>query len=104
MTARMETFRGRQLRRELLRLREVAGLSMEDVAQRLDWSKAKISRIETGRTRVTPSDVRLLAEEYGVTDEQERQALMDLARKARRQGWWHNYARARAALTSASKR
>lgn len=91
MTARMETFRGRQLRKELLRLREAAGLTMEDVAQRLDWSKAKISRIETGRTRVTPSDVRLLVEEYGVTDEQERQALMDLARKARKQGWWHNY-------------
>src|SRR5258708_20979927 len=45
----IETFRARQLRRELFRLREVAGLSMEDIAARLDWSKAKISRIETGR-------------------------------------------------------
>jgi transcriptional regulator with XRE-family HTH domain len=91
MTARIETFRARQLRRELLRLREVAGLSMEDIAARLDWSKAKISRIETGRNRVAPSDVRLLLDEYGVTDERGRHALMELAREARKQGWWHNY-------------
>jgi transcriptional regulator with XRE-family HTH domain len=91
MTARIETFRARQLRRELYRLREVAGLSMEDIAARLDWSKAKISRIETGRNRVAPSDVRLLLDEYGVTDERGRHALMELAREARKQGWWHNY-------------
>jgi transcriptional regulator with XRE-family HTH domain len=91
MTERIETFRGRQLRKELLRLREAAGLSMEEIGQRLDWSKAKISRIETGRNRVTPSDVRLLLDEYGITDEQERQVLMTLAREARKQGWWHNY-------------
>lgn len=91
MAARIETFRGRKLRRELMRLREEAGISMEDVASRLDWSKAKISRIETGRTRVTPSDVRLLLDEYGLTDGRERQMLMDLAREARKPGWWHNY-------------
>lgn len=91
MTARIETFRGRRLRKELLRLREEAGISMEEIASRLDWSKAKISRIETGRTRVTPSDVRLLLDEYGVTDERQRQMLMDLARAARRRGWWHSY-------------
>jgi transcriptional regulator with XRE-family HTH domain len=91
MTARIETFRGRQLRKELLRLREAAGISMEAAASRLDWSKAKISRIETGRSRVTPSDVRLLLDEYGVVDKRERQVLIDLAREARKQGWWHNY-------------
>jgi transcriptional regulator with XRE-family HTH domain len=91
VTARIETFRARQLRRELLRLREAAGLSMEDIAVRLDWSKAKISRIETGKNRVAPSDVRLLLEEYGVADERGRHALMELAREARKKGWWHNY-------------
>ncbi|XVQ12735.1 helix-turn-helix domain-containing protein [Spirillospora sp. CA-255316] len=91
MTARIETFRGRQLRKELLRLREAAGISMEAAASRLDWSKAKISRIETGRSRVTPSDVRLLLDEYGVVDKRERQVLIELAREARKQGWWHNY-------------
>ncbi|RAY15008.1 transcriptional regulator [Actinomadura craniellae] len=91
MAARIETFRGWQLRRELLRLREGTGISMEEIAKRLDWSKAKVSRIETGRTRVTPSDVRLLLDEYGVAGEHERQVLIDLARAARKPGWWHNY-------------
>jgi transcriptional regulator with XRE-family HTH domain len=91
MTARIETFRGRQLRMELLRLRESARFSTDDVAGQLDWSKAKVSRIETGRNRVSPSDVRLLLDVYGVTDEPERQALIELARQARKQGWWHNY-------------
>ncbi|WP_285495945.1 helix-turn-helix transcriptional regulator [Actinomadura sp. NBRC 104425] len=91
MATRIETFRGRQLRRELLRLREQAGLSMEDAAARLDWSKAKISRIETGRTRVTPGDVRLMLEEYGLADDQKRQALITLAREARKPAWWHKY-------------
>jgi transcriptional regulator with XRE-family HTH domain len=91
MAPRIETFRGRQLRKELLRLREAADLSMDEVASRLDWHKAKVSRIETGKSRVTPSDVRLLLDEYGVSDERERSALMALAREARKQGWWHNY-------------
>ncbi|WP_201776684.1 helix-turn-helix domain-containing protein [Allosalinactinospora lopnorensis] len=90
-TPRIETFRGRQLRRELHRLREAAGLKTDDVAEQLDWSKAKISRIETGKSRVTPSDVRLLVQIYGVKDERERETLITLAREARRKGWWHNY-------------
>lgn len=91
MTARVESFRGRQLRKELLRLRDEAGLSTEDVAGQLDWSKAKVSRIETGRNRVSPSDVRLLLDVYGVADQREREALIELARQARKPGWWHNY-------------
>lgn len=91
MVARVETFKGRQLRKELLRLREAAGLSTDDVATQLDWSKAKVSRIETGRNRVSPSDVRLLLDVYGRDDERERQSLIALAREARKQGWWHNY-------------
>ncbi|QBI56262.1 helix-turn-helix domain-containing protein [Streptomonospora litoralis] len=90
-TPRIETFRGRQLRKELHRLREEAGFSTDEVAEKLDWSKAKISRIETGKSRVTPSDVRLLVETYAIKDEREREALVTLAREARRKGWWHNY-------------
>lgn len=86
----VETFRGRQLRRELLRLRESVGLSTEDVARELYWSKGKISRIETGKVRVTPSDVRLLCDVYGVTDP-DRESLIQLARAARNKGWWSDY-------------
>ncbi len=89
---RVETFRGRHLRKELHRLRQTAGMSTEDVATRLDWSKGKISRLETGVSGISPSDVRLLLSVYGVTDEPEIEAMVDLARRARRRGWWHPYA------------
>ena len=89
---RIETFRARYLRRELARLREQAGLSMEDVAERTDISKPKLSRIETGKIGVSPSDLRLLLDAYDVTDDASREMLLTFARHARRRGWWYRYA------------
>jgi transcriptional regulator with XRE-family HTH domain len=89
---RIETFRARYLRRELARLREQAGLSMEDVAEQTDISKSKLSRIENGKIGVSPSDLRLLLDAYGVTDEASREMLLTFARHARRRGWWYRYA------------
>jgi len=89
---RVETFKGRQLRLELLRLRGQAGLSVEEVAERLDWSKGKISRIETGVSRVSPSDVRLLLGVYGTHASATVDELVELARAARTRGWWQPYA------------
>ena len=83
--------RSRRLAAELLRLRETAGLSREEVADRLDWSTSKLWRVETARTRAHHGDVADLLDIYGVTDER-RDALTKLAREARRRGWWHSYA------------
>ncbi|WP_202638399.1 helix-turn-helix domain-containing protein [Bailinhaonella thermotolerans] len=91
VAARAETFRARQLRLELLRLRTTARLTLDDVAAELDWSSSKISRIESGRNGVSPSDVRLLLDVYGVRDHATREKLVELARAARRKGWWHAY-------------
>jgi transcriptional regulator with XRE-family HTH domain len=85
------TARGRRLRHELRRLREEAGLTHSEVARRLDWSASKLSRIETGQSRVQTGDVRDLLEVYGVTDEATCSALVQLAREARRRGWWTRY-------------
>jgi transcriptional regulator with XRE-family HTH domain len=85
------TARGRRLRNELRRLREEAGLTHTEVAQRLEWSASKLSRIETGQSRVQTGDVRDLLEVYGVSDEATRDALVQLAREARRRGWWTRY-------------
>jgi Domain of unknown function (DUF5753)/Helix-turn-helix domain len=52
------TVRRRRLASELRRLREAAKLTCEDVAERLECSASKISRIETGRVAVSPRDVR----------------------------------------------
>ncbi|SRR5579875_1385 len=84
------TVRRKRLGIELRRLREEAGLTCEDVGQRLDCSGTRISRIETGRINVKPGDVRELLDIYGITGT-EADSLVQLAREARRKGWWHTY-------------
>jgi transcriptional regulator with XRE-family HTH domain len=86
------TVRRKRLGIELRRLREQAGLTCEEVGQRLDCSGTRISRIETGRISIRPGDVRELLEIYGVTGT-EADFLAKLAREARQKGWWHTYGR-----------
>ena len=47
-------------------------------------------RIETGRSRPQPGNVRTLLELYGVTGP-ERDGLIQLTRDARQPGWWHSF-------------
>ena len=88
--AQSPTVRRRRLALELRRLREAAKLTCEEVAERLECSASKISRVETGRVSVSPRDVRDMLEIYGVPDLQ-RDALVQLARESRQKGWWHAY-------------
>lgn len=83
--------RSRRLAAELLRLREAAELSREQVAGRLGWSVSKLWRVETARSRAHHGDVADILDIYGITG-QPRDALTRLAREARRRGWWHSYA------------
>jgi transcriptional regulator with XRE-family HTH domain len=85
------TLRGRRLGGELRRIREDADVTIQEVAKRLECSDSKISRIETGHVNATPRDVRDMLELYGVGDEQ-RNALIQMAREVRRRGWWSSYA------------
>jgi transcriptional regulator with XRE-family HTH domain len=75
---------------ELRRLREAAKLTCEEVAEQLECSASKISRVETGRVSVSPRDVRDMLEIYGVPESQ-RATLVQLARESRQKGWWHAY-------------
>jgi transcriptional regulator with XRE-family HTH domain len=84
------TVRRRRLGQELRELRDAAGLTIEEVAQRLEVSPAKISRIETGRVGVRPRDVSDLLDEYDIHGTH-RDNLLTLTREARQQGWWHSY-------------
>lgn len=84
------TIRRRRLGAALRRLREDAGLSTTEVAERLGWSHSKISRIETAKSPVTAADVQELLTHYEVPD-QEAEALLRLAREAKQRGWWHSY-------------
>ena len=84
------TLRARRLALELLRRREAAGLTREEAARQLEWSTSTIFRIETGRSRPQPGNVRVLLGLYGVTGP-ERDGLIRLAREARQPGWWHSF-------------
>jgi transcriptional regulator with XRE-family HTH domain len=84
------TLRRRQLGMELRRLREAAHVTIDQVAERLECSGSKISRIETGQTGVTPRDVRDMLDIYGVDPEYADQ-LLKIAREARQKGWWQLY-------------
>lgn len=92
MTNRVSpTVRRKRLAAELRDLRHAAGMTIEDVADRLGWQTSKVSRIENARSSVHHGDVRDLLDVYGVTDEEIREALVRIAREARRRGWWTRY-------------
>ncbi|MFI9265014.1 helix-turn-helix domain-containing protein [Streptomyces werraensis] len=85
------TTRRRQLGADLRRLRELAGLTLEEAGARVAISKATLSRYETKEGVVKWPAVDALCREYGATDE-ERLALVELAKGARIQGWWRSLA------------
>jgi transcriptional regulator with XRE-family HTH domain len=90
MTTRTPTGRRRRLGAELRRLREEAGLTIDQVAEALECSPSKVSRIETGQVSATPRDVRDMLGLYQVPDSQ-REAMVQIAREARQPGWWQKF-------------
>jgi len=85
------TVRRRRLAAELHRLRQASKLTIEQVAEQLEWSPGKVSKIENARVSVMPRDARKLLDIYGVTEGQERDLLVSLARESRERGWWQQY-------------
>ncbi|GIJ31125.1 Helix-turn-helix domain-containing protein [Micromonospora sediminimaris] len=76
---------------QLRRLRESRGVTRENAGWEIRSSESKISRMELGRVGFKERDVADLLTLYGVTAEQERAALLKLARDANNPGWWHRY-------------
>lgn len=76
---------------QLRRLREAKGISREEAGYEIRASESKISRMELGRVSFKDRDVADLLTMYGVTDETEREALLNLTREANATGWWHSY-------------
>jgi transcriptional regulator with XRE-family HTH domain len=88
------TVRRRRLATELHRLRQASKLTIEQVAETLEWSPGKVSKIENARVSVLPRDARKLLDVYGVTEGEERELLLTLARESRERGWWQQYGEA----------
>lgn len=95
MPGRYPTVRRRRLAGELKRLRTAAGLTGEQVADRLGplgrWSASKVSRIETGRVAVHHGDVADLLDLYGLRGGPLRDELVEIARESGKRGWWQSY-------------
>ncbi|WP_424531194.1 helix-turn-helix domain-containing protein [Sphaerisporangium viridialbum] len=91
MADHIPTVRQRRLAQALRELRLKAGLTQEQVAAEMGWHSSKLFRLENARSpRVDWIDVKELLDLYGVASPQ-RDALIQLARDARRRGWWTPY-------------
>jgi transcriptional regulator with XRE-family HTH domain len=80
----------RQLGRHLRDLRNRSRLTVRVAAEKLEWSEAKIWRIETGQTSLRSLDVEAMGKVYGAPPDL-TEALMGLAKETKARGWWHAY-------------
>jgi transcriptional regulator with XRE-family HTH domain len=80
----------RQLGRYLRDLRNSQRLTVRTAAEKLEWSEAKMWRIETGQTSLRSLDVEAMCRIYGAAPEL-TEALMGLAKETKARGWWHAY-------------
>jgi transcriptional regulator with XRE-family HTH domain len=76
---------------QLRRLREAKQITLGEAGEVIRASHSKMSRLETGRVGFKDRDIADLLSFYGVTDEEECEALRALARRANAPGWWHDY-------------
>jgi transcriptional regulator with XRE-family HTH domain len=85
--------RRRKLGAQLRALRTRAGLTSGEAARRVGWHQSKVSRIETGRSGVKPTDVRRLLDAYDVRDPELLELLVVLAGSEGdgRHRWWNAY-------------
>lgn len=80
----------RQLGRYLRDARGKARMTVRIAAGELEWSEAKLWRIETGQTALRGLDVEAMCRVYGVPDEL-TVALKGLAKETKEKGWWFAY-------------
>ncbi|MGH3869395.1 MAG: helix-turn-helix domain-containing protein [Pseudonocardiaceae bacterium] len=80
----------RQLARALRRLREGAGLTLEEAAPQLDWSTSKLGRIETAHQGVDVHGVRSVLDLYNIGGAQWTE-IIELTREARKKDEWHSH-------------
>jgi hypothetical protein len=76
---------------QLRRLRTDAGLTRDAAGEAIRASAWKIHRLENGQVGLKERDVYDLLRRYGVTDEDEIDTFLALAREANQPGWWSPY-------------
>ncbi|NUR60748.1 MAG: helix-turn-helix domain-containing protein [Catenulispora sp.] len=90
------TLRRLELSAALRALRAGSQMTLEQVSSAIheefadSFSAAKLSRIESGQQVPLPRDVSELAKIYSI-DRAERERLIQMARDAKRRGWWQEF-------------
>ncbi|MER5749218.1 helix-turn-helix transcriptional regulator [Streptomyces sp. NPDC002088] len=79
--------RQRRLGLELKQLREQAGMSAGEAAERIGMARAQLSQIETAKTTILTERLLELCRVYGCTDKTYVDALVALS-EATGKGWW----------------
>ncbi len=83
------TPRSRRLGRELRRLREAAGMTLEEAGRHVGSSGSRVQRVESGDIKVRPGDVLELLRAYSIPlDSDLASELSNAARDLREAGWW----------------
>jgi transcriptional regulator with XRE-family HTH domain len=72
-------------------LRDQAGLSAAAVADAMDWSVSKLTRIEKGEVSIQPLEVRALLGHYGITNENVIAEFSRLSRTSRSRQWYSRH-------------
>ncbi|MFC8201740.1 helix-turn-helix domain-containing protein [Streptomyces sp. NPDC057298] len=70
--------------------RKQAGYSQLDVANETQWSLSKVMRLESGRVKISLTDLNALIAFYNLPPESAAE-LKHVAEEARHQPWWYDY-------------
>ncbi|MFD5227464.1 helix-turn-helix transcriptional regulator [Streptomyces qaidamensis] len=79
-----------RLSSQLQEARKKAGYTQPDVARETGWSLSKVMRLESGRVKISMTDLKALISFYGLSSD-DSEKLRRAAEEARRQPWWYEY-------------
>jgi transcriptional regulator with XRE-family HTH domain len=84
------TVRSRRLGARLSRYRDERGFSGAALARELGVGQPQLSRMETGKAKITPAVLERLVEVLGIPEADARR-LDELRRRSAEPGWWQDY-------------
>lgn len=87
------TLRAQWLGQILRQMRERKGLTLKEVAEYLQRNLATVGRCEQGIYPIRGKDAEAMLDLYGVSDERQREVVLQLAGEVWQTGWWDQYAK-----------